>query len=642
MEEYGSLRWSKNVSIQLDELTEMIEKLQQNIGQGGGEIPSSITTTLNTLSTSVGNLQTAVSNLQTDVNTETGLINTIISNYNTLQSAVSTLSGDLNTLSSSHSTLQSTVSSINTDLSTLTSTASQLGTSLTSLQSAVTQNTSDIALLQTSDEAQDDSIEKLEQDDISNREIRNVDEVFDISTVCEIEARLTSDTLYPIDAFRAKQGWLTKLHVMFCARAYASGEYGSARLDFYIDNVLINSTTVTCQDDDEHIYEFDYNFFPNGNRQEIKMEMIHLSLTESNKNVRICVQFVKMRLRGYNCFFYEQINSPVSIDFDNTTSYYTGSNPCLTFGNLSRYARLWEIDCVTKVERDWNTGIGGSLRNLSVPQSSLFRSKKMSVSNIFNIYAMKKQQLGICSFMTASNAVVFFSANYNSSGVLSISTLYQNSNVYATIANVLQINNQLPYYDTYSSLYQTYHDGNRTMYDAVVLYKDANTGDWKACLTFNKNTFQQTKLAIVTMPNTVGTIADIFACYRLYDADNPYFCLFFITNDQDEIYLYDFEPDSTKMENPFLDDFLVAHSSGYFPLYIDKGINPFGYNEGGKMHIFYSSQNRIYKKVYDYQSNTLSKRQYVCDGQYYFEGPGGYHIRNQGVMSHVFKSDLLQ
>lgn len=637
MEEYGSARWSKEISIKLEELSELVEKIQQNTNGGGGEIPSSIQTQVNNLIDSVSSLQTALSSLQTDFNNETGLLNTIISNYNTLQTTVSNLSDEVGALSG----LPNAVSSVSADLSALSSTVSQMGTNILSLQSSLSQNSADILELQTNDAVQDSLIETLKQNDIVNREIQNADEVFDVSTICEIEARLTADTVYPIDAFKAKQGQLTKLHVMFCARAYASGEYGSARMDFYIDDVLINSTTVTCEDDNEHLYEFEYNFLPSGLRQEIKMEMIHLSLTESNKNVRICVQYIKMRLQGYNCFFYEQINSPVSVDCDNTTDYFTGSNPCLTFGNISRYVKLWEKDCVTKVERNWNTGVSDSLRNVTVPQSSLFRAKKLSVTNIYNSYTLKRQQFPVFFFLTASNAMMYFSVNYNISGAVNTTLLYQ-SNVYGTIGCILQVNNQLPYYDVNNSLYDTYHNTDMTIYDAVILYKEAGTGDWKACLTYNKNTFQLSKTAGVTMPSTIGTIVDIFSCFQMYDVNNPYFCLFLITNSDDEIYLYDFEPDTTKMGNPFLDNFLVGHSNGYFPLYIDKGINPFAYSENGKLHIFFSFQNRIYKRVYDFQLNTLSKRQYVCDGQYYFEGPGGYHIRNQGVMSHVFKSDLQQ
>lgn len=660
MEEYGSFRWSKNVALQLDEIYQLIETLQKKCNELSlGSVEGQLTT----LSSTVTGLQASVSSLSGDLTTQSGTLQTLSNGYSTMQATVSGLVTDVSSLGSNYSSLSSTVG-------TLSQSVTALGTSLTSLQSRVSQNETSITTLQTTASTHTSQISALQGDvealqqssggdaDLSSyktlesfiieNETQNVGETVVVSTFSEIEARLTADTTYRLDEFKAKAGFPAKINFLFCAKAFASGEYGSARLDFYIDNVLVNSTTVTCEDDYEHVYEFEYKFNPTGVKQEIKMAMVHLSQTATNANVRICVQYVRMELKGRNCFFYERINSPVAFDCDGVNSYFVGTNPCFTFGNLSRYTKLWEVDSTTKATYNWNDGVGESCRLMNLQNGYLFRSKKLAVLHYYDTSASKMMKAPTFGFMGTkisddTNSFTVGLPNFASNHSITVVQVYQQMGITSCeIASQIEINNQVPYHDEDSSLWRTSQNPNYTRYTMLYLLKDASSGNWYAQLSYNTNVFNNNKRATITMPTNVGTITDIYSCYDVFDEDNPYFCLMFTCNDDDEIYLHDFEVDTTKIGTPFSSNFLYSNQNQPFPLYIGKGINPFGYNKNGKLYIYFSYENRIYGRIFDYQQGTLTKPKYICDGQYYAEGVGGYHIRKQGAMSHVFKGDLPQ
>lgn len=651
---------------------------------------ASINTTTDSLQASVNSLSSLSTDMQSDISDLDDRITVLDGSYATLNNSTQSIQTSITSLTNEDANLQSQISSVETSVNTVSSQCQTLSTSLLETnstlsgvqqqvltnQSTISTTSQNVAALQTSDTAQNGSISLLQADvtelqenvetilntvtsggqtvdlslfktnesDICENEIQNVSNHNHVSSLCEIEARLTADTTYRLDSFKCLMLIPTKISFLLCARPYETGVYGNATLNFYFDNTLIHSIDVACTEDKEYIYEFSYNFIPTGQRQYIFMEMVHLSKF-NNTNVRICVQYVKTTLHAQNCWFYEAENAPIAFDIDAPASgNYLGQYPVFTFGNVSRYLKFYEFDAETKQERDWNVGPNGTMQNVLVPNSKMVWKKKFA---IYHFYSAARHQVekAVCfTFLgQGPNCMNKFIPNMLRPNACVILTLH--TSVGLTILNCpllcpLEINNHELLEE--STLLTSTYSEHEKMYGGGYLAKDQDNNIWKVMLTYYQDNHHTKKVAPFLVPEGVGEVADVCSCVNIFDSTFPYFGMVLFVNTQDEIYLCGLNLDKTKMGEQFEEGVLYVPEDDCFPLFVAKGINPFGRYKNGKLYIYYSYINRIYCKIFDLTTKQIGNAKFICLGQFYSEGDAAYHIRNEGVMSHVCKCDLPQ
>ncbi len=596
-------KWGKEAYLLIEELEEKIEALK-NLYSTLKNTIADCNVDIETINANWLSLNNDISGLEADVQIIQNSLNDVDSDYQELLTSIENINEDVNTIQNKLTTVQDDITNLNNELQ-------------------------DVENLQT-----------FKNINCIDNELKSIHTYQEINTFYNIDARMTADSTYKIVSFKSDKEFPTKIYVTFSARAYVQGVYGSVRLDFYIDSNLIYSKEVYCEDEEE-LYSFEFDFFPTGEKQDFKMKMTHLNQV-SGTNVRICMQYIRIKMCGKRCFFYENEGGIIAYDYQNSKSIGVGTASVYHFGNFCRYLRLWEHDAITKKLKDWNTSDYNAVSNASIPTSGFIANKKICINRCIKDDGSLFYGLNFYYVTDLGAVQVLWFNVYNKGDKMSWS-LASTLGMVSIIAPV-EFNN-------YENLISYGYNLGATRrpnhtFSMILFYKTYTDGVWKTALITDYR--YATEIALVSIPETVGNVVDVFTTFNIGNNSQQFSCLPIFLNDDDDIYIVPYNLDKTKIclssdveyslpENYYL----VPVENETFPLYVGKGINPFAcYKEDGQLYIYYSYINRIYERIFNFTNNKLSLPRFVCDGQWYSEGEFAYNVRKNGVMHSVSKCDI--